>query len=120
MNDLLASIWMPDGTDLRLFSPELALVATLAALLVVPLITGRSNHVAAAIALIGSFVTLLLSGWLLRHEVAGSAYGGMSPGGLPPMLVADKFALFFKLFLMTFLVLVTWLWLIGLWSAPHG
>lgn len=113
---VLANIWIPSGIDLRHISPELALVVTLAALLVVPIIMGRSSQTAAAIALIGAFTTLLLSGMLLRGDVKAAAHGGMSPVGLPPMLLVDKFSVFFKLFLMTFLVLVTWLWLLGLWS----
>ena len=49
---VLANIWIPSGIDLRHISPELALVVTLAALLVVPIIMGRSSQTAAAIALI--------------------------------------------------------------------
>jgi NADH-quinone oxidoreductase subunit N len=117
MNAVLGNIWIPSAIDLRYFSPELALVATLAALLIVPIIAGRSSQTAAAVALIGAFATMLLSGMLLRSkDLIASAHGGMSPPGLPPMLLVDQFSVFFKLFLMIFLVLVTWLWLMGLWS----
>lgn len=113
MNGLIASIWIPSGLDLQLFSPELALIATLALLLLVPLVTGRSNQVTAGIALLGAFASLLLAGALLRGPVAGDAHSMLSPPGAAAMLVVDKLSVFFKLFLMVFLVLVTWLWIIG-------
>lgn len=120
MNDVLGNIWMPGGADLRLISPELALVATLAAMLIVPIITGRGNQLSAGIALVGSLAALIASAALLYGPVQAAALGGMSPAGTTPMLVADKLAVFFKIFLMVFLVLVTWLWLIGVWSASPG
>src|SRR5690606_5624845 len=112
-NASLANIWMPSGGDLWLFSPELALVATLAAMLIVPIITGRSNQIAAATALLGSLAALILASALLYGPVRTSSLGGFSPAGATPILVIDKFAVFFKILLMIFLVSVTWLWMMG-------
>ncbi len=119
MTHMLANIWIPSGVDLHFFSPELALVGTLVALLVVPLIGGRNNQVAAGVALVGAFATLLLSGYVFHYSLSAAtpAHGGLSPADHPAMLLADKFSLFFKLFLMVFLVLVIWLWLMGQWTA---
>lgn len=117
MNSMLASIWVPSAQDLRLFSPEFALIGTLVALLVVPLFAGRGRYISAAIALLGALAALLLTG-AVRPQVAGAGTGVLSTDAGAPMLIADNFAIFFKLFLMLFLALVTGLWLIG--SVQRG
>ena len=112
MFDTLATIWIPAGRELHLFSPELALVGTIAAVLIVPLIVGRNAYVTAAVALVGCAATLLLSGQV-AVDVAGGARTGLAPASSTPMLLADNFSVFFKLFLMLFLALVIGLWLVG-------
>ena len=56
--NMLGQIWIPATEDLRLFSPELALICTIMAVLVVPLIGGRSGHLIASVAMIGALITL--------------------------------------------------------------
>jgi NADH-quinone oxidoreductase subunit N len=112
MFDSLATIWIPTGRDLHLFSPELALVGTIAAVLLVPLVAGRNAYVTAAVALAGCAVTLMLTGGVAA-DVASAARTGLAPADATPMLLADNFSVFFKLFLMLFLALVIGLWLIG-------
>lgn len=119
MTNMLGEFWMPPAEELSLFAPELALVATIAALLVVPLFAGRSPYLTAAVAMCGVLATLVLTGrtgqaigWRYFNGVAG-----LAPAGAPAMLIADHFSIFYKLLLLLFLSLVTGLWLIGL-TAP--
>lgn len=108
-------MWVPSWHELRPFSPELGLIATIVVLLIVPLFVGRRPQPSAAITLVGALFVLLLTGRVSRgpRGVVESGLAGMSPAA-PYMLLLDNFAVFFKLFLMLFLALVTWLWLVGL------
>ena len=112
MNLLLANAWLPTFSDLRLFSPELVLVAAIAALLLAPLVLGRSAYVAALIAMAGAFAGLLATGQV-AVSVAAAGQADMAAPGAYPMLIADGFSVFFKLFLLLLLVLVIWLWTVG-------
>jgi NADH-quinone oxidoreductase subunit N len=95
-----------------MFAPELALVGTIVALLLVPLIIGRSSQVAAGVTLMGALVTLALT-WRVAGQVDSGAYAGMAPPGSSPMLLVDNFSVFFKLLLMLFVATVTWLWMLS-------
>jgi NADH-quinone oxidoreductase subunit N len=109
----IADIWVPTTQELSLFGPELGLVGTIVAVLVVTMITGRNAQVTAGVALLGILGTLLLTGWSAGRVVFGGL-AGMAPPDAPPMLVLDNFSVFFKLFITLFLALITWLWLIGI------
>lgn len=109
---LAASAWLPAASELRLFAPEFALVGTIVAVLLVAMVVGRSARVAALVTLAGAITTLLATLWM-AGDVAGGGRGGFSPPGLPPLLIADNFTVFFRMFLITFVVLITWLWLVG-------
>lgn len=113
MTPQLTGVWFPSGSELRLFSPELALIGTIAALLILPLIVGRRPQYSAAVALVGALVVLMFTG-LTARDVAFSSAAGLVPPNEHPMVLVDNFSIFFKLFLMLFLALVTWLWLVGL------
>jgi NADH-quinone oxidoreductase subunit N len=111
--DLLAAItWLPSGQDLRLFGPELILVATIVAVLVVPLFTGRRPLVVALVAALGALV-----GVVLTPDVALGGQGALTPPGPAPLVLADAFSVFFKMFILLTLIAITWLWLIG--AAEH-
>ncbi len=110
MNLATATTWLPAAEDLRLFSPELILVATIAAVLFVPLFTGRRPIVAALIAVVGCLVGLQAAGAFALGVGAGGA-SALTPPGATPLLIADRFSGFFKLFLLLLLVLIIWLWL---------
>ncbi|MCH7813069.1 MAG: NADH-quinone oxidoreductase subunit N [Planctomycetes bacterium] len=112
MISTLAQIWMPTQQDLFWFSPELALVGTLVALLIAPLIMGRSARLTGTIVLVG----LVTAGWLtLRVAAAVSAQGqsGLSPQAHSGMLIADNLSVFFKLVVILFAMGVTALWWLG-------
>jgi len=113
MNPLIADIWVPTGQELTLFGPELGLVATIVAILVVTMITGRNAQITAGVALAGTLGTLLLTGYTAGRVVLGGL-GGMAPPQSTPMLLVDNFSVFFKLFITLFLALITWLWLTGI------
>ncbi len=97
---------------LRLFSPELALVATLVVILVAPLIFGRSSRVAGWIALVGACVTIWLT-LSVAGEVRGGGRSGLAPQSAAGMLILDNLSVYFKVILMLFMVGVTVLWFIG-------
>lgn len=102
--------WIPAGLDLRMFAPDLALVATIVAILLVPLAVGRGGRTPAGVALIGALVTIALTIRLVASAIIDAGHAGMAPEGQSPMLLADNFSVFFKLFLMAFLALIIGLW----------
>ena len=112
MNLATVQPWLPSLDELRLFTPELVLTATLVAVLLVPLVAGRRSPVAALVALVGTllglFATLRTAGY-----VAAGPQAGLAPPGQPPMLLVDHFSVFFKLFLFGLLALIVWLWAAG-------
>ena len=110
--------WLPNCVDLRAFAPELALICTIAAVLLVPVFVGRRPYVAALVTIGGAFVALLCTAKYVPEVLQSGPIGAFTPGadGLPsstPMLVADGLGSFFKVFITLLLVLITWLWIIG-------
>ncbi len=104
--------WLPSLGDLRLFAPELVLVATIAAVLLVPLAAGRSPLLAGLIAMAGAVLALLATGDV-APRVAGGPQGAFAAPGQAAALLADQFSVFLRLLIFAFLVLVIWLWLTG-------
>ncbi len=119
MNDLLATIWRPTSGDLWLCAPELALVGTIAAVLLVCLPAKRSGRLAAATSLIGILLVLLLNR-AVSPTVADGGKIGLTPDGLPGMLLGDNFTVFFRALLMLFLGAIIVLWLIGQIAGRQG
>ena len=115
MNNLLAIIWMPDGETMGFVLPELLLVATLVVLLIAPLRIGRNTRITGLIALAGCVVAAIAAGYTLGlvadgpRELFGVQSVGMSAAG-PGMLVADRLGMFFRVFLMVFLVAIIGMW----------
>ena len=114
MNPASLNNWLPSADELHLFSPELILVGTIVAVLVAPLLVGRRPAVPALIAVLGCFVGLVAT-WAVSTQIADGPQAGMVPpaAGATPMLLADRFSVFYKLLLFLALGLITWLWLIG-------
>ncbi|MFQ5491606.1 MAG: NADH-quinone oxidoreductase subunit N [Phycisphaerae bacterium] len=112
MSALLGQLWMPSGVDLFRFSPELVLVGTLVAILVVPLVLGRSAGLTGTIALVGVGIAT----WLTVRvgvEVRGEGFSGLAPSASSGMLIADNVGVFFKIMVLGFAACVTVLWWIG-------
>ncbi len=106
-------VWLPSGADLQAFAPELGLVGTIMALLIVPMIAGRGAHLTAAVALLGILGSMALATFVGR-PLGSPAVTAFAASAGTPMLMTDSFALFFKIFLLIFLALIIWLWLLGL------
>lgn len=111
MSTLASTFWMPSKADLTSFSPELVLVGTIVAILIIPLFARRAARSTALVAAIGSALMAMASVSVIRSAVLG--VGALSPDASAPMLVVDHFSLFFKLFLALFLAGVILLWVIG-------
>ncbi len=111
MNGLASTLWMPSTTDLASFAPELVLVGTIVAVLVVPLFVRRAARLTALLAAVGTVLMAMATVSVARSAVLG--VGGLSPSPSAPMLVVDHFSLFFKMFLALFLAAVILLWVIG-------
>ena len=110
----LATFLIPGLPTLRLILPELLLVATLVALMVVPLFIGRHTRVTGWISLAGCAAAAIGAfyafGWLPdggRELFAYPKIGVENPYG---MLAADRLGMFFRLFLMVFLAGIIWMW----------
>ncbi|MBU0637694.1 MAG: NADH-quinone oxidoreductase subunit N [Planctomycetes bacterium] len=108
---------MPDLATLRLVLPELLLVATLVALLGAPLLIGRNTRVTALIALLGCVGAAIAAAITLGEVSAGAVELFGVPIGAgstriagPGMLVADRLSMFFRLFVMVFLVAIIGMW----------
>jgi len=114
MAEVAAPLWFPSGGQLWEVAPELALVGTILAVLILSLIDRRDAITTALVVLVGVTVTAVLTGELDRGLGTGTGGGGPVPPGGGSMLVVDGLSTFFKLFLMLFLALVTALWLVGL------
>ena len=112
MSLLLADIWIPAVRELGRFGPELAMVGTIVAVLVVPLIAGRGGQLAACVSLLGVLAAMAATRFV-GSDATGQEVSGLSPPGATPMLLADSFSVFFKVFLLLFLALVIGLWLVG-------
>ncbi len=119
MTQLLAQMWMPDSATMTLIAPELVLVATLVALVMAPVLTGRSDR-AALIALLGAVACAVLAMLTLRGVNGGEPLFGVErPDGSlgPPMLLVDPLSSFFRVFLMVFLAAIIGMWL--MFDAEH-
>jgi NADH-quinone oxidoreductase subunit N len=111
MNLLATTFWMPSMNDLAGFTPELVLIGTIVAILLVPLFAQRTARVTALLAATGTVVTALATASVVRSTHVG--FAGLAPSGAPPMLVVDHFSLFFKMLLALFLAAIIVLWVIG-------
>jgi len=112
MSSTLPTFWFPSVTDLGLFAPELALVATLVALLVAPLIAGRSSPTAGRIALFGVLTAAILA-FRSSAVVAGEGISALAPPSAAGTLLVDNLSVYFKILLMLFLAGTILLWFIG-------
>jgi len=113
------AFWFPSLEELSQFAPELALVGTIAAVLIAPLVIRRNAHGTAVIVLGGVLVAGALNA-AVGARVATGGLTGLSPDVGATMLVVDNFAVFFKFLILLFLALITALWLIGPPSRRPG
>lgn len=119
MINLLAEFWIPPLDQVRHVAPELALVGTIVAVLLVSILAGRNPYLTALVALLGAITALSLTS-AVGVDVATRGQAGLAPTAAPAMLITDNFSVFFKLFLLLFLSLVTGLWIVGVGARRSG
>jgi NADH-quinone oxidoreductase subunit N len=104
--------FIPDWEQLRPFAADLWLIATIVAVLLVPFFTPRANLACAIVALGGlslAFVSQLIVG--TGDDVVGYHFVGM--------LVADHFAVLWKLLLLLFVMGVILVWFTTTADSMH-
>ena len=108
------NLWsaIPIWEQLWLFSPMIALVVTMLAIVACPLFIGRNTRVTMAVASIGVLAAFLLT-WQVAQRVATGGVSGLSPGNTTGILIADNLSAWFQILLMTFLGGVMLLWWLG-------
>lgn len=112
---LLAAFYVPDRLTLQLVGPELVLVATIALLLLVPLLIGKAPRVMGVLTLLGAVIAGLLA-WQSLGVLGGTGqelFGIDLPDlrtATPGMLVADPLVQVFRVLLMAFLVGIVLMW----------
>ncbi|MBI4719596.1 MAG: NADH-quinone oxidoreductase subunit N [Planctomycetes bacterium] len=109
-----ASVWsgVAVGEQLRLFSPMLALTATMLAIVACPLVAGRGPRTIAAVASLGIVAAFVLA-LRVADSVADGGLSGLSTRPAAGLLLVDNLSIGFQLVLLVFLAAVTWLWWMG-------
>jgi NADH-quinone oxidoreductase subunit N len=98
--------------QLSLFSPLIALIVTMLAIVGAPIILGRAPRRIAGIAVVGMLVTLYCV-FRAGGMVAGGGEAGLSTLTRTGVLIADNMSIWFQLVLVVFMGGVVWLWWMG-------
>ena len=100
------------GEHLFWFSPLIALICTMLAVVACPIILGRGARTIGTVALLGILITFILS-LRVAGAVADGGASGLSPDATGGMLIADNLSVCFQLVLVVFMAGVVWLWWMG-------
>ncbi len=103
---------IPVSEHLFLFSPMLALIVTMLAVVACPLIVGRSPRVIAITASLGIVAAFIFS-LRVADAVAIRGVSGFSTQPAAGLLIADNLSAAFQIILIVFLAAVTYLWWLG-------
>ena len=103
---------IPIGEHLFLFSPMLALTATMLAVVACPLVAGRTPRVIAITASLGIVAAFVLA-IRVADAVAIRGVSGLSTQPAAGLLIADNLSACFQIILIAFLGAVTYLWWLG-------
>lgn len=103
---------IPVGEQLWLFSPMIALTATMLAVVACPLIAGRSSRVIAGTAAVGILAAFVLA-LKVADAVSGGGVSGLSTQPGAGILIVDNLSAGFQVLLIVFLGAVSFLWWIG-------
>lgn len=116
MNTFIAqsSGWsgIPVGEQLFLFSPMIALTATMLAIVACPLLFGRGARIIAAVSAIG-IVAAFVFAFRVAAAVSKGGESGLSTVPAAGLLVADNLSTGFQIVLLAFLAGVSYLWWLG-------
>lgn len=110
----MQNLWsgIPVGEHLFLFSPMIALTATMLAIVLCPLVAGRGARLIAGITTAGLIAALVLAVRVARATAEGGASGlSTQPGAA--LLIADNLSSGYQILMLVFLAAVTYLWWIG-------
>ncbi|MGD2108894.1 MAG: NADH-quinone oxidoreductase subunit N [Phycisphaerae bacterium] len=94
------------------FSPMIAMVCTMLAIVICPIILGRGSKPVGTVAGLGIVVTFLLA-LRVAGAVAGGGISGLSTQVGSGILIADNLSVCFQIVLLVFMVGVMWLWWVG-------
>lgn len=97
---------------LFLFSPLIALVCTMLAVVTCPIILGRSAKTITAVVCVGLVATFVLT-LRVASAVADGGMSGLSTSATAGILIADNLSVGFQIILLVFLSGVIWLWWLG-------
>ncbi|MGB2986279.1 MAG: proton-conducting transporter membrane subunit, partial [Phycisphaerae bacterium] len=103
---------VPVGEHLFHFSPMIALVCTMLAVVACPIVLGRGARTIAVIVSLGVLATFVLT-LRVAGAVADGGMSGLSPQVGSGMLIADNLSVCFQIILLVFLAGVIWLWWLG-------
>ena len=114
MNLLAQNAWagIDVGRDLLLFSPLLALICTMLAVVACPIVVGRRTTTVAGVAVVGLVITFVLA-LRVMSEVADAGVSGLSTAAGSGILIADNLSIIFQVILLVFMGGVLLLWWIG-------
>lgn len=103
---------IPVGEHLSLFSPMIALICTMLAIVGCPIVLGRGARTTAGIASLGIIVTFILA-LRLTGKVTGGGVSGLSTDPAAGLLIVDALSVYFQIILVLFMGGITWLWWLG-------
>ncbi len=114
MNETVQNFWsgVNIGEQLILFSPIIALTATMLAIVAAPLLFGRGARTIAGVTSIGIIVAFVPAIRVASHVSTGGVSGLSTVPGVG-LLIADNLSAGFQIVLLAFLAGVTYLWWIG-------
>jgi NADH-quinone oxidoreductase subunit N len=98
--------------QLSYFTPMIALVCTMLAIVLAPIVWGRGARSTAAVATMGLVVAFVLA-LRVSGKVASGGLSALSPQPGAGVLIADNLSVFFQIILIVFMAGVMWLWWIG-------
>ena len=101
---MIGKPFVPGWDQLRPFSPELVLIATIVAVLLAPFFARRSNAVSALVALAGIVIALIS----ILATGGQTDFSAADRGML--LVLADPFAVFWKIILYTFVAGIVLMW----------
>ncbi len=97
---------------LFLFSPILALILTMLAIVACPIIVGRSAKTIGAVAVMGIIASFILA-LRVAGEVSEGGVSGLSTLPAAGLLLVDNLSIAFQIILLAFMGGVTYLWWMG-------
>ncbi len=100
------------GEHLQAFSPMIAMVCTMLAIVACPILLSRNAKTVGTVATLGIIVTGICV-WRLAGSVSDVGMSGLSTDPGAAILLSDKISVGYQAVLIAFLAAVTWLWWIG-------